>query len=1170
MKKFNLQMFLLAVLLLSHFGICNAGYAQANVTRQILGSETSMPEVSITVTPNASITSYYIVEFLNPEITPIYISAGGVINYYSGMIKWGPFEDNLPRTVSYKMIGSTTAFEIAGYGEFSTDPAAQTTKTYSKVYTGGDVVGIVTVPISHDISVLEPGVVYTVTTQHYALYDGQTVAHPNYYPELQLLNSLRNNVLAIRAYHGAEGTGFVTMKKTAPYTTPVEWNISELEVLSVTATPISNPEGLEVTWTFQLSSTALWDVYDESICLGIFSMTDAGDYGAYCDLSNLKYTGGIPKTFKAPRGIYVWKEGELIASTPKNQRDFFSFCAAPKGVAENKIESVIIAFPGDINGTDNTAIRNFVAEAHSRNMEVHYVTGEPEWSFLDNRQIPTNEIDEIFIYNEDASIEERFDSIQFDVEPHAIDTDNEPGMEPWVWEQYIQNMDYFKSVIDQNNAITGLSIPFSAAIGNFWHEDYVTTDSYVGTGYEQIINIIDKVVIMNYVTHYGAIFTCQDELEYARLLNKPVEIVYETFNTSPTESFWFNGNNALERIINSIDYAYVDPLSSSYYEKMECNVIHYYETEDEYFPYYDSIKRSYRQLRADIFDDYEPLIPVSNAAPVCYVLSPNGGGDIDTDSVTISYEVYDDNSSVPVLVKFYLENINQGTEDYLGEESIIVNSSSLMYSGSFTADVQAYSKASGYRILIIAEEQSGTPLSGLDRSNYDFTLIDGGQQTNPPVADAGGPYSGAEGDLISLSASNSYSPEGLTLTFAWDMDGDGQYDDAYGENVSYIWNDSGSFLPTVRVTDSNNGSDVASATATISNVAPTVDVGSDSAADEGETIYFSGYFDDPGSDDTHTIEWDFGDGTVVTGILSPSHVYSDNGIYTVTLTVTDDDSAVDSDTLTVTVSNVAPSIDAGSDIAADEGDTVYFSGYLDDPGSDDTHTIEWDLGDGTVVTGTLSPSHVYSENGVYTVTLTVTDDDNAVDSDTITVTVSNVAPSVYAGPDLTVNIDELVNFSGSFTDPGSDDTHTIEWNLGDSATASGTLNPSHTYTSAGSYTVALTVTDDDGSIGTDTLTVTVKDNSSSVTHDELVVQIYDIVSFAQTMPCSRERMRTTLLSNYLYPARNYINAYNYSGAISELNDAINFLNKRARFFNAADVASLIADIQQLISDLESM
>ena len=158
---------------------------------------------------------------------------------------------------------------------------------------------------------------------------------------------------------------------------------------------------------------------------------------------------------------------------------------------------------------------------------------------------------------------------------------------------------------------------------------------------------------------------------------------------------------------------------------------------------------------------------------------------------------------------------------------------------------------------------------------------------------------------------------------------------------------------------------------------------------------------DPGVDTT-TATVDYGDGTGVRPLalredmsFDLSHVYADDGDYTVTVEVTDDDTGVGSDTLTVTVNNVAPTVDAGPNQKADEGDTVSLApATFNDKGTLDTHTATIDWGDGTLedagavteapfgppgstagADGTVDGSHIYADNGVYTVTVTVTDDD---------------------------------------------------------------------------------------------------------------------------------------------------------------------------------------------------
>ncbi|MCW4024433.1 MAG: PKD domain-containing protein [Candidatus Bathyarchaeota archaeon] len=91
-------------------------------------------------------------------------------------------------------------------------------------------------------------------------------------------------------------------------------------------------------------------------------------------------------------------------------------------------------------------------------------------------------------------------------------------------------------------------------------------------------------------------------------------------------------------------------------------------------------------------------------------------------------------------------------------------------------------------------------------------------------------------------------------------------------------------------------------------------------------------------------------------------------------------------TVSVTVNNLPPTVNAGPDIQAYPNIPVEFKGNYSDPGNDVTE-VTWDFGDGTTATGTLLPTHIYTATGDYTVSLIVTDAQGATATDQLLVQV---------------------------------------------------------------------------------------------------------------------------------------------------------------------------------------
>ena len=380
----------------------------------------------------------------------------------------------------------------------------------------------------------------------------------------------------------------------------------------------------------------------------------------------------------------------------------------------------------------------------------------------------------------------------------------------------------------------------------------------------------------------------------------------------------------------------------------------------------------------------------------------------------------------------------------------------------------------------------GEPITNLDFANADEDV--------DPIVDAGADATVNEGSEFSGSGSFT-DPEADSWTATVDY-GDGSGVQTLALNVdktfdlSHTYGDNGTYTVVVTVEDDDTGVGSDELVVTVDNVDPTVDAGPDATVNEGSLFSGSRSFTDPGAD-TWTATVDYGDGSGVQPLtlnadktFDLSHTYVDTGTYTVIVTVEDDDAGVGSDELLVTVDNVDPTVSAGADATVNEGSEFSGSGSSSDPGAD-TWTATVDYGDGSGVQAlalnadkTFDLSHTYADNGTYTVTVTVEDDDAGVGSDELVVTVDNVDPTVSAGADATVDESSLFSGSGSFTDPGADTwTATVDYGDGSGVQAltlnGKTFDLSHTYADNGTYTVIVTVEDEDAGSGSDQLVVTV-------------------------------------------------------------------------------------------------
>jgi len=254
--------------------------------------------------------------------------------------------------------------------------------------------------------------------------------------------------------------------------------------------------------------------------------------------------------------------------------------------------------------------------------------------------------------------------------------------------------------------------------------------------------------------------------------------------------------------------------------------------------------------------------------------------------------------------------------------------------------------------------------------------------------------------------------------------------------------------------------------------------------------------------------------------------------------------------------NGFPTADANGPYTENEGTAVAFdaSGSSDPDG--EALEYRWDFdGDDTWDTDwSTSPTAEYTWGDDYsgTVKLEVRDEIGKTDITATTVTVQNVAPTAtfdalgQPNPQFILPYQELT-FTGGFTDPGWEDTHTATWDYGDSTPvvtgdlteendepdSTGTVTGEHSYAAPGTYTVTLTVTDDEGDIDTDTTTVVV------VTTLEALQDLDDYIqNTADADYKDKATTRKKAFSKKFEAIYRILDTENYLGLIKILNEDI--------------------------------
>ncbi len=320
----------------------------------------------------------------------------------------------------------------------------------------------------------------------------------------------------------------------------------------------------------------------------------------------------------------------------------------------------------------------------------------------------------------------------------------------------------------------------------------------------------------------------------------------------------------------------------------------------------------------------------------------------------------------------------------------------------------------------------------------------------PPVADAGGHREVWVGVPVVFDGSASHDPDedGWIESWHWEF-GDGASAD--GEVVEHTFQEVQEYRVALRVTDDRGGEDedVVSVAAweRPENELPVADAGGDRQGFVGETLVFDGSASrDPDEDGRiESWHWDFGDGASADGELA-EHVWEAPGDYAVVLTVTDDRAGEGTDTAQVQI-EVRP--DAGS---ADGGPG---DAGVPDAGEPDTGGPDTAVPDIGQPPGEDAGSEDAGSEDAGS------EDGGGVPAPDSGPPLGNLSPVADPGPSLGGAVGVPLDFDGSLSRDPDGELVSWLWDFGDGTGAVG-LRTYHTYVEAGTYTVRLTVRDDDG------------------------------------------------------------------------------------------------------------
>jgi len=293
---------------------------------------------------------------------------------------------------------------------------------------------------------------------------------------------------------------------------------------------------------YKLGYMALGDSIEE-ISASLSSYSSLSGIGIHCYEGKYRFLPRLPRPY---RSMWVWGESDEAVTNLTARDELLDFCDNPYVYPlYGQVRFLWPAISIDYLTTHTADVRSFLSDAHSRGISVHFLAGDPSWIEPANRHIPLGVIGSVLTFNNTGLPNERFDGVQFDIEPH--------GHPDWgsdmagVWADYIATLDAIYDSTSSAGIYVGHAIPR-------WFDDPEPITDLV-----EMMNKTDYIAVMDYWnTREALIYSAEREIFLGDSLRKDVYIGVETScEVDPVLTFCGLGYMTMEYCLGGIFSAFI-------------------------------------------------------------------------------------------------------------------------------------------------------------------------------------------------------------------------------------------------------------------------------------------------------------------------------------------------------------------------------------------------------------------------------------------------------------------------------------------------------------------------------------------------------------------------------------------------------------------------------------